>query len=58
MGNRFLRMTLSGLALVMMFAGSLGLHSARANKGLCQDLECTTGVHMCAQVNGLTCYEP
>ena len=56
MGNKFLRVTLSGLALVMMFAGSLGLHTARANKSVCQALECTSGVHMCAQVNGLTCY--
>lgn len=55
--QRFLRIALSSLALLLAIAGSLNVSRARAESGLCDGVcGCNGGPTQCCTWNGVTCY--
>lgn len=60
MKQQVLRLVLTAVALLMVFAGSLNLNSTNAaapGAGLCNDTcGCTPGSELCCSQGSITCY--
>jgi hypothetical protein len=61
MKQQVLRLVLTAVALLMVFAGSLNLNSTNASvapgAGLCNDTcGCTPGPQLCCSQGSITCY--